>query len=404
MTQQIDTERGEDPPTTIGATPPKILPDLDSKADPAKLRKVLQDLTGKGDRKPPNREDVLPYLMIRTAAGDRGQRPTWPPTPCWESPDILLIDAAHTGPFDPAQCVGNPTSGNTYRAFVRVFNLGRLPAVGVQVTLYWVDPGFFGPSASDYEPQVIGGAWVDLADRTRSDSVQVVEIGPAWSIPQTLTGHECLLAVATCIADPWSGVLDSNNDRRVGQRNLQIAAGNVQMSALLDTLGLRIPRDGTLELQHAGQAVGPLLKAVGGMDLQRAGGLVTPVLEQVRHGVTMGDTVHLLTAVSAGAAVHVVPTEALALAVPAIDVKAVPRYLQAANPQLLSTIAMTRNDQAAHEVLGESIQHLLGIGNLQAGSIAAALGGGADAFHLLRFVASDAQGRFVGGYSIIVSA
>ena len=36
-------------------------------------------------------------------------------------------------------------------------------------------------------------------------------------------------------------------------------------------------------------------------------------------------------------------------------------------------------------------------------SIAAALGS-ADAAHLLRFVASDAQGRFVGGYSIVVSA
>lgn len=412
MTQHVDNERGDNPATTTGA-PPRI--DPAGAADPAKLRTVLQDLIGKGDRTQPHREDVLPYLLIRAAAGDRGVRPAWTPTVCWESPDILLIDGAYAGPFDPAQCVGNPSSGNAYRAFVRVFNLGRLPAVGVQVTLYWVDPGFFGPDAANYAPQFIGGGWVDLADRTRSDSVQVVEITPVWSIPRTLTGHECLIAVASCIADPWSGALDANADRRVAQRNLEIATGDTPMTALINELGFRIPPDGTVELLHGGSAVLPLLTAVDGLQLRATGGFVAPALEQVRHGVTAGDSLHLLTVVRDGAAIHVVPTEALAHAVPGFDVHTDVRVSvrtelggiadpsRANDAASSESLAMTRTGERAHEVLAESMQLLFGIGDLRAGSMAAALGA-ANAAHLLRFVASDAQGRFVGGYSIVVSA
>ena len=53
-------------------------------------------------------------------------------------------------------------------------------------------------------------------------------------------------------------------------------------------------------------------------------------------------------------------------------------------------------------MLATALQRMLDIGNLDAGSIAAALGGGTDAAHLLRFVASDVEGRFIGGYSIVV--
>src|SRR5579885_3291487 len=155
-----DTHRGKDPALTVDTSTP-FVPDSANAPDPGWIKQVLHDLAGSGDKRHrPNREDVLPYLLIRDAAGDRGARPAWPPTACWESPDILLIDASYTGEFDPARCVANPTSGNTYSTFVRVCNLGRLPAVGTQVTLYWVDPGFFGPNSADYEPQMIGGAFV----------------------------------------------------------------------------------------------------------------------------------------------------------------------------------------------------------------------------------------------------
>jgi hypothetical protein len=398
-----DTDRGQDPRPTVDTSTP-FVPDSANAPDAERLKEVLRDLTGKADDKHrrPNREDVLPYLLIRDAPGDRGARPAWPPTACWESPDILLIDASYTGEFDPAHCVGNPTSGNTYRAFVRVFNLGRFPALGTQVTLYWVDPGFFGPNSADYEPQLIGGAFVELADRTRPESVQVVEIAPAWHIPYELTGHECLMAIVDCIADPWRGVFDSNNDRHVGQRNLTIAAGAMPMTTLLTTLGQRIPRGGTLEVLHGADAVKPILTAVGGRR-RHAEPATAPVMDQVAHGVMLDGSLHLLTAVRRGDSITVAPTEAMADAVPTIDRTAVPRYLRAADLQALRNVAVTGTGEDAHEVLARSMQHILDIGNLEAGSIASALGGGNDAAHLLRFVASDAEGRFVGGYSLIVS-
>ena len=396
-----DTDRGNDPASTVDTSTVTFTPGTANAPDPDQIKKVLRDLSGRGDRRRPNREDVLPYLLIRDAAGDRGARPAWPPTACWESPDILLIDAAYTGDFDPARCVGNPTSGNTYRAFVRVFNLGRFPAIGTQVTLYWVDPGFFGPNSADYEPQLIGGAFVDLADRTRAEAVQVVEIQPAWHIPYELTGHECLMAIVDCLADSWRGVFDSNNDRHVGQRNLTIATGAMPMTALLNTLGERIPRGGALQVVHGGEAVVPLLKAVGGRlrDEVRA-----PAMEQIAHGVSTGDSLHLLTAVRREADLVVAPTEAMAAAVPSVDPPALARYLHAADPELLRTVAVTGTGETAHEVLATSLQKILDIGDLEAGSIAAALGGGRDAAHLLRFVATDEDGGFVGGYSLIVSS
>jgi hypothetical protein len=400
-----DTHRGKDPASTVDTSSPTFVPDSTNATDPAKLKNVLRDLsgrTGKGDKRRPNREDVLPYLLIRVAPGDRGGRPAWTPIACWESPDILLIDAGYTGDFDPARCVGSPTSGNTYRAFVRVFNLGRLPAVGTQVTLYWVDPGFFGPNAANYEPQLIGGKFVDLADRTRPESVQVVEIEPAWQIPYELTGHECLMAVVSCVADTWRGVFDSNNDRHVGQRNITIASGHAPMTALLHLLGQRVPPGGVLEVLHGGKAVVPLLRGLGGRrrDVEP---LVAPAMDQIAHGVTMGDSVHLLTAVHRGSEIVVAPTEAMVAAVPTIDPLGVARYLHAADKQLLRHVAMTGSGDTAHEVLATTLQRMLDIGNLEAGSIAAALGGGTDAAHLLRFVASDAEGRFIGGYSVVVS-
>jgi len=246
------------------------------------------------------------------------------------------------------------------------------------------------------------GKFVDLADRSRPESVQVVEIEPAWQIPYELTGHECLLAIVSCLADKWRGVFDSNNDRHVGQRNLTIASGHTPITSLLHLLGQRIPRGGALEVLHGGDAVVPLLRGLGGRH-RDVDPIVAPIMDQIAHGVTIGDSLHLLTAVHRGSDIVVAPTEAMVQAVPTIDPLAVARYLDAGNRQLMRNVAMTGSGDTAHEVLATSLQRMLDIGNLEAGSIAAALGGGADAAHLLRFVASDAEGRFIGGYSVVVS-
>src|SRR6188474_1904351 len=102
-------QRGEDPPGSFGHTerPSGELADGWQPNDDVrdKAERLIKEL---GPEHRPHREDVYPYLMIRAhSPGDRGSRPTWPPIPCWESPDLLLIDAAYSGPFTAAQLVAS---------------------------------------------------------------------------------------------------------------------------------------------------------------------------------------------------------------------------------------------------------------------------------------------------------
>ena len=139
-------QRGDSPPGSFGHTK-RPSGDLDPNWQPSdRVRGEAEEfIKGFGREHRPRREDVLPYLLIRAySPGDRGVRPTWPPRPCWESPDLLLIDAAYTGPFTPARLVASPTAGRSYRVFVRVWNLGLFPAIGVHVRAWFVNPGFFG--------------------------------------------------------------------------------------------------------------------------------------------------------------------------------------------------------------------------------------------------------------------
>jgi hypothetical protein len=233
-------QRGDDPKDSVGAPRPEIEDTEDPGWEPdpdaaGPWRELIKEW---GGERRPNREDVLPYLLIRAVApGDRAVRPIWPPTPSWLSPDIHLIDDEWTGPFDPSRVVASPTAGRSYRVFVHVWNLGLLPAVGVHVRAWYVEPGFFGGQAGAYKPELIGGAFLDLAPRTAPGAHRLAEIMPAWPIPPHLIGHQCMLASVECPADRWSGVLDANADRHVGQRNLAILAGDADLAQLLGHLG-----------------------------------------------------------------------------------------------------------------------------------------------------------------------
>jgi hypothetical protein len=250
-TKEEAAQRGEDPPDAIGAPRPPDFPEENPEWQPVPGSTLpWQGLIHEHGREHrPNREDVLPYLLIRAyAPGDRAVRPVWPPTPSWLSPDILLIDASWTGPFRADQVVMSPTAGRTYRVFVHVWNLGLLAAVGVHVQAWWVDPGFFSGSPGGPTPNFIGGAFVDLNPRTAPGAHQVVEMVPAWSIPSSLTGHECLLAAVDCPADRWNGVWDANADRHVGQRNISILGGGQALAPLLGMLGQALPMGAFLEM------------------------------------------------------------------------------------------------------------------------------------------------------------
>ncbi|HEX5859566.1 MAG TPA: hypothetical protein VFY91_15795 [Microbacterium sp.] len=253
-------QRGADTGETIGANPRFEDP---TREDPGweggsgEAEEGLAWLQEFGRERRPNREDVLPYLLIRAfAPGDRGQRPVWPPTPTWISPDIHLMDASIPGDFDPSQSVVSPTAGSTYRVFVHVWNLGLLPAAGVLVRAWHVAPGYFvegGVDDASYTPEIIGGAFVDLAARTAPGAHRLVELMPPWAIDPALTGHECLLAAATCIADPWSGVLDANAHRHVGQRNLDILGPGASLLPILGILGGQVAEGAYLEIFAEGR-------------------------------------------------------------------------------------------------------------------------------------------------------
>ncbi len=421
-------QRGDSPPGSFGHDKPAS-GDLDPNWQPNDDAKNAAErfIKEHGRERRPHREDVYPYLLIRAySPGDRGVRPTWPPIPCWESPDILLIDAAYTGPFTPAQLVLSPTAGRRYRVFVRVWNLGLLPAIGVHVRAWYVNPGFFGgdPGNPAYQPHQIGGAMVNLDDRTRPGAMQLVELDETWDIPSDLTGHECLMASVSCPLDVWSGVLDANNDRHVGQRNLEILAGSDDAKELLFGLGAMVTKTGTLELLHGGAAVLPLLKGVLGKARTEFGPVArlrAPAQKALRRGVPMGGAgTHLLTMfqtdkgwlVADSARVWATAVELGMVKARAIEGRAAhghPFATPLATRRLIEKMGPDRFDKLGvvldgdpGEALIEGMMKLWDAGGLTANDLAAALAEGGPYAHLLRFEHSDPERQDAGGYSVTI--
>jgi hypothetical protein len=202
----------------------------------------------------------FPHLLIRTHAGDRGQRPVWPSTPSWLSPDIHLFPTASVPPgsaVDLSQAVLSPQVGETYTVGVHIWNLGRFPAHGVRVKVWWVEPGFFsGIPDPRYNPHYIGGTWAELGDRESGHAHGIVLIPDTWTIQNTGMLHQCLLATVECPTDHWTGVLDANHDRHVGQRNLTLVDAADDISGLMASLGERLDRGAplTISVAKAGRA------------------------------------------------------------------------------------------------------------------------------------------------------
>ncbi|QKE82624.1 hypothetical protein [Arthrobacter sp. NEB 688] len=414
-------QRGTDPAGAVGATE-RPSGDLAEGWTPSDhlAHEAGELAAGIGREHRPRREDVYPYLLLRAASpGDRGARPVWPPVPCWQSPDILLMDAASAGPFDPSQLVGSPTAGRRYRVFVRVWNLGLLPAVGVHVRAWFVDPGFFGGGTGPaYQPQLIGGAMVTLEDRTRPGAVAVVELDRTWDIPESLTGHECLLASVSCPLDPWSGVLDANADRHVGQRNLTVLAGDDDAKQLLWTLGSRVT--GTLELLHGGAAVGPLLRGVLGDTETELGvpeRLLPPSPKALRHGVATPAGQHLATLLRTRGGWLLADSErVVALATElgmlekdaekpqrgrrrAADAPDVARLAQELAREHAERVGVLVDAEPGDALL-EGLVRLWDVGDLTARGLAAALAEGGPSAHLLQLAHTDRERQEVGGYSL----
>lgn len=369
-------QRGDDPPDSVGPPRPTVDDQEDPKwepdphaADP--WQGYIKEL---GREHRPNREDVLPYLLIRAfAPGDRAARPIWPPRPSWLSPDIHLIDDIWTGPFQADQVVGSPTAGRSYRVFVHVWNLGLLHAVGVHLRAWHVAPGFFGGQPGAYTPELIGGAYFDLPPRTAPGAHRHVEVIPAWYIPPHLTGHECLLASVECPTDRWNGVLDANADRHVGQRNLSILAPDADMVPLLAHLGRVLGRGEILEMT---------------LDTKEAKGTL-------EYGVPIAGGQHLLVAGIRDEKLLILPTTALAkllgrelpdLSEPGTAAGLFNEFWQRFEGQLWS------------DGLDRALGRILDTDKLIANDVLGALGG--EGARTLQLAAFDVGRQPVGGFSI----
>lgn len=374
LSEREDAEqRGEDPKDAIGAPRPTVDEESDPEWQPDPhvsdpWRDLIQE-HGKEHR--PNREDVLPYLLIRAfAPTDRAVRPIWPPRPSWLSPDILLIDDAWTGPFQADQVVATPTAGRSYRLFVHVWNLGLLAAVGVHVRAWWVEPGFFSGQPG-YSPEFIGGAFLDLTARTAPGAHLLAEVMPAWSIRSGLSGHQCLLASVECPADRWSGTLDANADRHVGQRNITILAAGASVAPLLVTLAGALGEGEFLELTLSFEG--------------RKG---------ILYGVPIAGGQHLLVAVKRDERLFILPTTALA------DLlgEQLPDLSEAGTAAAFFQEFRGRFDELWTDGLDRAFGRVLGTDEFSAERVLAALGTeGSATLHLSSF---DAERRPVGGYSI----
>jgi hypothetical protein len=411
---QDDPRRGSGSNDRIGAHPdPGPAPAGDPAWQPNRnvlgaWQKFFNHLLG--DRKYLRNDSFWPYLIIRAAPGDHGVRPLWPPTSSWESPDILLMPADSVGPFDRSQLVAQPMAGKRYRVFVHIWNLGRFPAIGVRVQAWWAKPGFFNPDpniSALYTPTLIGGTFANLGDRTQPDCHQIVEIGTPWTVEPDQEGHECLLAVADCFGDPWNGRLDANHDRHVGQRNLTILSAQADLTPVLAQLRKALPKGAELQIIHAAAGAKAVLGALFSAELAAEPPSVTlPTAGNVSGVPVAGAGNHLGTFITTGDMDSFIPTDRLDIppagfAATAAAGPTVISVLRQAAPAELASMAIPVDADPA-DSLAQALRENFQTSNLDAATVAQALGGMATDAHLLRLIAT-AAGQFIGGYSILIS-
>jgi hypothetical protein len=198
------------------------------------IRKILQN----GPTFGPRKNEFLPIVHIRTAAGDRGARKF--NGAFWESPDIYVTpgqDAA-SAPLAPSTLGGLAKANAPNTLYAHVWNLGKAPAYRVRVEFYWFNPTL----RISYESRnLIGTAWIDLGNRfanypkwTRVDSPSgsylsrgchaIVRCPGTWVPDFVNNGHECLVVRAS---EPFFDAVAKEQfsaaaDRHVAQRNIAV--------------------------------------------------------------------------------------------------------------------------------------------------------------------------------------
>ncbi len=221
----------------------------------------------KGPTFGPRKDEFLPYLLIRSASGDRGARPF--NGVFWESPDIFVNpnQEATIAPLMPPTSAGVAQANVPNTLYAHVWNLGKSPAYRVRVEFYWLNPTL-GISRSD--ANLIGAAWIDLANRftllPHWDEVSgpsgkymtlgshaIVRCPETWIPKYENQGHECLVVRAfEPVLDPLGNdQFSAASDRHVAQRNIAVvqAASPAAVDLSLSLGYAEAPADAEVEVE-----------------------------------------------------------------------------------------------------------------------------------------------------------
>jgi hypothetical protein len=221
------------PPWKDGGKPPT--------GDPGQIQWFtgqIQKIMKNGPTFGPRKDEFLPYLLIRAASGDRGDRPI--NYAFWESPDIFVVpnqDSA-TAPPLPSTFGGVAQANAPNTLYAHVWNFGKAPVNRARVEFYWFNPSL---GITQADANLIGAAWVDLANRftlypnwvavnksygqwMSQGCHAIVRCPTTWVPPFENNGHECLVVrVLEPILDAVSpSQFSASTDRHVAQRNISV--------------------------------------------------------------------------------------------------------------------------------------------------------------------------------------
>lgn len=337
------------------------------------------------ERKPKRQDSFWPYLLIRAFLGDHGVRQ--PPLGVfWESPDILIVPGI-VDTIEGNTPTLNPKPGVDHTVFVRVWNLGRFPAIGVKLRVYWANPSFsFNDPNSPELPHYIGGTYLNLGDRYQPNSHQLFKIPAPWRPVVENQGHECMLAKVDAFSDRAADGFNANVDRHVAQRNLILAPPGEDLTPLLNRLSVILPDKANLHVVHGMANVEPILLTHSPAMVRRIN--VPTNLSRLASPLN-DNTAHIGAVIKGRDSTFFVPGAVMSN----ISGKSLQRENDLADRRDLVDLKGSRSIAAA-------LSTSLDLADLKASTIAAKLGNPNDG-HLLRFQAVR-DGQVIGGYSIIV--
>jgi hypothetical protein len=157
-----------------------------------------------GASKAPPSRHYTPWLVLRSEAGDVGERPLASGVVFWESPDVWT---------EGSLGINQPVVGEPTAVFARISNLGLQDATGVMVKYWWADPSL---TITEQTAHLIGATTVSIL----SNYSLVFKCPTDWVPIFENSGHECLLVEAFIPAfDPLTEPMQPVSDRHVGQKN-----------------------------------------------------------------------------------------------------------------------------------------------------------------------------------------